>query len=139
MVLRRTQQIREITTHDGFTDCKIYPWHASPFVVLAPITPQGVMPVHIRTVYFSVEPLVAALIAPCVLDPPLVKATAVITVTTRVRKTNEPQHDKSNKMTCAPSQDTDQTGHPFSLIRVFTVRMKKVWVLSYPLSAQRKL
>ena len=31
----------------------------------------------------------------------------------------EPSHDKTNKMTCAPSEDTDQTGHPRSLIRVF--------------------
>ena len=29
--------------------------------------------------------------------------------------------------------------HPPSLIRVFAVRMKKAWVLSYPLSAQRRL
>ena len=36
---------------------------------------------------------------------------------------------------CAPSEDSD---HP-SLIRVFTVCMKKAWVLSYPLSAQRRL
>ena len=40
---------------------------------------------------------------------------------------------------CAPSEDSDQAGHPPSLIRVFTVRMKKAWVLSYPLSAQRRL
>ena len=39
---------------------------------------------------------------------------------------------------CA-SEDSDQPGHPPSLIRVFTVRMKKPWVLSYPLSAQRRL
>ena len=39
----------------------------------------------------------------------------------------------------APSEDSDQPGHPPSLIRVFAVRMKKPWVLSYPLSAQRKL
>ena len=37
---------------------------------------------------------------------------------------------------CAPSEDSDQPGHPPSLIRVFAVRMKKVWVLSYPLSAR---
>ena len=37
---------------------------------------------------------------------------------------------------CAPSEDSDQPGHPPSLIRVFAVRMKKAWVLSYPLSAQ---
>ena len=40
---------------------------------------------------------------------------------------------------CAPSEDSDQPGHPPSLIRVFAVRMKAPWVLSYPLSAQRKL
>ena len=40
---------------------------------------------------------------------------------------------------CAPSEDSDQPGHPLSLIRVFAVRMKKPWVLSYPLSAQRRL
>ena len=46
---------------------------------------------------------------------------------------NESPHDKTNKMT-APSEDYDQP----SLIRVFAVRMKKAWVLSYPLSAQRR-
>ena len=40
---------------------------------------------------------------------------------------------------CAPSEDSDQPGHPPSLIRVFAVRMKKPWVLSYPVSAQRRL
>ena len=40
---------------------------------------------------------------------------------------------------CAPSEDSDQPGHPPSLIRVFAVRMKKHWVLSYILSAQRRL
>ena len=40
---------------------------------------------------------------------------------------------------CAASEDSDQPGHPPSLIRVFAVRMKKAWVLSYPLSAQRRL
>ena len=42
-------------------------------------------------------------------------------------------------MACAPSEDSDQPGHPPSLIRVFAVYMKKTWVLSYPLSAQRRL
>ena len=46
----------------------------------------------------------------------------------------EPQLDNTNKMACAPSEDTDQPGHPPSLIRVFAVRMKKHWVLRYPLS-----
>ena len=51
----------------------------------------------------------------------------------------EPAHDETNKMTCAPSVDSDQPGHPSSLIRVFAVRLKKHWVLSYPLSAQQRL
>ena len=46
-------------------------------------------------------------------------------------KAIEPPRDKTNKMTCAPSEDSDQ---PF-----FTVRMKKAWVLCHPLSAQRRL
>ena len=50
----------------------------------------------------------------------------------------EPPHDKTNKVACAPSEDSDQPGHQ-RLIRVFAVRMKKVWVLSYPLSAQQRL
>ena len=33
----------------------------------------------------------------------------------------------------------DQPRHPSSLISVFAVRMKKAWVLSYPLSIQRRL
>ena len=40
----------------------------------------------------------------------------------------EPPHDKTNKLACAPS-----------LIRVFAVRMKKAWGLSYSLSIQWKL
>ena len=40
---------------------------------------------------------------------------------------------------CAPSVDSDQPGHPPSLIRVFAVRMKKAWVLSYPISVQQRL
>ena len=49
----------------------------------------------------------------------------------RVRIWNEPPHDKTNKMACAPSED--------SIWSVFAVRMKKAWVLSYTLSAQRRL
>ena len=37
---------------------------------------------------------------------------------------------------CTPSEDSDQPGHPPSMIRVFAVH-KKAWVLSYPLSAQQ--
>ena len=35
---------------------------------------------------------------------------------------NEPPDDKTNKMAYAPSEDSDQPGHPLSLIRVFAVR-----------------
>ena len=37
----------------------------------------------------------------------------------------------------APSEDSDQPGHSPSLIRVFAVRMKKAWDLSYQMSALR--
>ena len=37
---------------------------------------------------------------------------------------NELPHDKTNKMTCAPSEDSDHPGHP-----------KEAWFLGYPLSA----
>ena len=46
---------------------------------------------------------------------------------------NEPPHDKTKKKACAPSEDSDQPGRLPSLIRVFTIRMKKACVLSYPL------
>ena len=46
----------------------------------------------------------------------------------------EPELDKTNKMTFAPREDSDQPGHPPSLIRVFAVHMKKPCVLSFPLS-----
>ena len=55
-------------------------------------------------------------------------------------RTEEPRHDKTNKVTVrAPSEDSGQPGIPPCLIKVFAVRMKKAWVRSYPLSAQRRL
>ena len=51
----------------------------------------------------------------------------------------EPPQDKTNKMTCAPNEDSDQPGHLPSLIRVIAVPMKKAWVLSNPFSTQRGL
>ena len=50
----------------------------------------------------------------------------------------EPPLDKTNKIACAPSEDSDQPRHPPSLIRVFAVRMTRVWVLTTQLSAQRR-
>ena len=52
---------------------------------------------------------------------------------------HDPAHEKTYKMACAPSEDSDQPGHPPSLIGVFAVRIKKAWILSYLLSAQRRL
>ena len=51
----------------------------------------------------------------------------------------KPQHNKTNKMTCAPSEGSDQPGWMPRLIRVFAVRMKKCWDIGYPESAQRRL
>ena len=45
---------------------------------------------------------------------------------------------KPKKWYVCPAK-TDQPEHPPSLIRVFTVCMKKAWVFSYPLSTQRRL
>ena len=38
-----------------------------------------------------------------------------------ITKIFEPAHDKTNRMACAPSEDSDHPGHPPSLIRVFAV------------------
>ena len=46
---------------------------------------------------------------------------------------------KTNKMAFAPSEDSDQPQLPPSLIRVFFISMKNPWILSYSLSAQRRL
>ena len=35
---------------------------------------------------------------------------------------NEPPHDKTNKMACSPSEDSDQPGHSPSLISVVAAR-----------------
>ena len=50
-----------------------------------------------------------------------------------------PPDDQTNKMTSAPSEVSDQPGHPHSLIRVFAVRKNKHWVLSYPMCALQRL
>ena len=50
---------------------------------------------------------------------PLLTHTPSGPVRTRMMDTNEPQHDKTNKLTCAPSENSDQPGHPPSLMKVF--------------------
>ena len=56
-----------------------------------------------------------------------------------VTKLYEPEHDKTNQNDLCTQQNSGQPGQVPSLIRGFAVRMKKAWVLSYPLSAQRIL
>ena len=55
----------------------------------------------------------------------------------RRSKYYESRHEKTNKISMRPAKTQDQPRHPPSLIRVLAVRVKKPWVLSYPLSAQR--
>ena len=52
------------------------------------------------------------------------------------KSSNEPHREITNKMVCAPSKDSDQPGHPPSLIKVFTVSLKIDRILSFSLSAQ---
>ena len=47
--------------------------------------------------------------------------TAIFRVSEYLR--TEPHRNKTNKMACAPSKDSDQPGHPRSLIRGFAVRL----------------
>ena len=70
---------------------------------------------------------------------PVLCARNFLLISAPSQKTNEPPHDKTNKMICAFSEHSDQPGHLPSLIGVFAVRMKKAWVHSCPLSAQRRL
>ena len=51
----------------------------------------------------------------------------------------EQEHDRTNKMTCAPSGDSYQPWHQPSLIRAFAVHMNKLLVLSFLLRAWRRL
>ena len=44
-------------------------------------------------------------------------------------QTNELPRDKTNKLTCAPSEDSDQPGHPPSPIRFFASAQ---WVAKDP-------
>ena len=46
-------------------------------------------------------------------------------------RVSEPLHDKTNKITCAPNEDSDQPEHPPRLIWVFAERTVILLVLSY--------
>ena len=87
------------------------------------------------------DPDQIALLVRCGLASVSVQMLRIITVIEYwwIRMTFEPPHEKTNKMTFAPSEDSDQPGHPPSLIRVFAVHMKKHWALGYLLSVLRRL
>ena len=44
---------------------------------------------------------------------------------------NEPNHTKTNKMNCAPSEDSDQAEHPFSLISLHCPHKEALGLCSY--------
>ena len=50
----------------------------------------------------------------------------------------EPAHDKTYNKTCTTSEDSDQTAHPRSLIRVFADRMCLVYPPGYPKRDEQK-
>ena len=52
---------------------------------------------------------------------------------------NEPPHDKTNKMACAPSDNSDHPGHPPSLIWVFAVHSMGSKEPKLPSWGQRRL
>ena len=51
----------------------------------------------------------------------------------------EPHRDKTNKIACAPIEDSDQPGHPPSLISVFAVRLMGSQRPKLSSSGQRRL
>ena len=51
----------------------------------------------------------------------------------------EPRHDKTNKISVRPAKTQISLGICPVWSSVFAVPMKKAWVLSYPLSTQRRL
>ena len=55
------------------------------------------------------------------------------------KKHFEPPDDKTNKMTFVPNEDSDQPGHPPSLIRVFDVRSVGSLGSSFASGGQRRL
>ena len=67
-----------------------------------------------------------------------------------LKLTNEPHHDKTNKMAYTPSEDSDQPGHLPCLVRVsawahaqsdqgLRCPLEETLGRGYPLSAQRRL
>ena len=47
-----------------------------------------------------------------------------------VGKRYAPQREKTYLLTCAPKEASDQPAHQHSLIRVFVVRVRKLWIIA---------
>ena len=54
-------------------------------------------------------------------EKPISKKMSIIIPSQYVTNLFELPHDKTNKMICAPSEDSDQPGHPRSLISLSSV------------------
>ena len=55
-------------------------------------------------------------------------AGGVVPVQQGIWRKYKPQHDKTSQMTLVASEDSDQSGQPLSLIRVFAVRALSGWL-----------
>ena len=53
---------------------------------------------------------------------------------TCIKFQNEPVHYKTSILICLPRKDSDQTGHPHSLVSVFALHIQKLGVLSFLLA-----
>ena len=74
------------------------------------------------------------------LNPQKINTTALeVTEILKLSDYCEPPHDKTNEITCAPSEDSDLPGHPPSLIRVFAVRSMSNWGPNVSSCGQRRL
>ena len=51
---------------------------------------------------------------------------------------NEPRHDKTDKVECAHSDDSDQPRHPLNQTRVFAVHVQVAKIFNHPLGEQRR-
>ena len=59
----------------------------------------------------------------------------------RIRTTleNGTGHSIFYKIVCVPNEDSDQLAHPRSLIKVFAVSLKTLWIIDYPQNELRRL
>ena len=58
---------------------------------------------------------------------------------TNYKRIKSAPHDKTNKMVCVPSEDSDQPWHMPSLIRVFAIRSMGSWMTKVSTCRQQRL